>query len=90
MKRFETIYSSVRYAAIRRDKTGKILVVEGTTVISETDSRKIRKELIKRVGDVTIISIKKISLPRNRKFLTITDLAIIDDTLTTVIIIPDM
>lgn len=83
-------YTSVRYAAIRRDKADKSLVVEGTVIIPETDPRKVRKELAKRVGDVTIISIKKISLPRNRKFFTMEDLAIIDDTLTTVVIISDM
>ena len=89
MKRIDN-YTSVRYAAIRRDKAGISLVIEGTVIIPETDPRKVRKELAKRVGDVTIISIKKISLPHNRKFFTMADLAIIDDTLTTVVIIPDM
>ena len=81
-------YTSVRYVAIRRDNAGSPVVIEGTAIIPEIDPCKVRKELVKRVGDVTIISTKKISLTHN-KFFTMADLAIIDDALTTVIIIPD-
>lgn len=54
-------YTRVNYATIEKDEMGKLVVSENTVFISETDPRKVRKELVKQVGDVTVISTKKFS-----------------------------
>lgn len=54
-------YTRVHYAAIEADDNGKLVVVEKTAVITETDPRKVKKELEKRAGNVTVISTKKFS-----------------------------
>lgn len=54
-------FTRVHYATIEKDEMGKLSVIEDTAVIPETDPRKVRKELVKHVGDVTIISTKKFS-----------------------------
>lgn len=51
----------VRYATIETDDNGKLVVVEKMAVITETDPRKVKKELEKRAGNVTVISTKKFS-----------------------------
>lgn len=54
-------FTRVHYATIKKDEMGKLSVIEDTVFIPEIDPRKVRKELVKRVGDVTIISTKKFS-----------------------------
>ena len=54
-------FTRVHYAEIEKDEMGKLVISESTAIIAETDPRKIRRELTKRVGDVTIISTKKFS-----------------------------
>lgn len=54
-------FTRVNYATIEKDEMGKLVVSEDTAFIPETDPRKVRKELVKRVGDVTVISTKKFS-----------------------------
>ena len=54
-------YTRVHYAEIKKDEMGNLAVIENTVVIAETDPRKVRKELVKRLGDVTVISTKKFS-----------------------------
>ena len=54
-------YTRVHYAEIKQDEMGVLVVSDNTVLIAETDPRKVRKELVKRCGDVTIISTKKLS-----------------------------
>lgn len=54
-------FTRVHYATIEKDEMGKLEVREDTAFIPETDPRKVMKELVKRVGDVTVISTKKFS-----------------------------
>jgi len=51
----------VHYARIEKDENGTLVVAENVMCITETDPSKVKKELAKRVGEVTIISIKKFS-----------------------------
>lgn len=54
-------YTRVHYAKIEKDEMGNLSVIENTVNVPETDPRKVRKELVRRVGGVTIISTKKFS-----------------------------
>lgn len=54
-------YTRVHYAEIEKDEMGNLSVIENIVNVPETDPRKVRKELVKRCGDVTIISTKKFS-----------------------------
>ena len=54
-------YTRVHYAEIEKDEMGNLSVIENTVNVPETDPRKVRKELVKRCGDVTVISTKKFS-----------------------------
>lgn len=54
-------FTRVDYATIEKDEIGNLVVSKNTAFIAETDPRKVRKELVKRFGDVTVISTKKFS-----------------------------
>lgn len=54
-------FTRVHYARIEKDENGMLIVDENVICITETDPRKVKKELAKRVGEVTIISAKKFS-----------------------------
>lgn len=54
-------FTRVHYARIEKDESGVLVVGENVICITETDPRKVKKELEKRVGEVTIISTKKFS-----------------------------
>lgn len=54
-------FTRVHYATIEKDEMGNLSAVENIVDVPEIDPRKVRKELVKRVGDVTVISTKKLS-----------------------------
>lgn len=54
-------YTRVHYATIETDDNGKFVVVEKTINITETDPRKVKKELEKGYINPIIISTKKFS-----------------------------